>query len=67
MRAAGLKDISLIRIGRQMANILGVPQDMELVCFLPVGKAAESVKPQVKKPFEERAGRNGFGVKWNDQ
>jgi len=48
------------RIGRKMADILGVPEDMELVCFLPVGKAAESVKAPVKKPFEERAWFNGF-------
>ena len=49
------------RLGRQMADILGVPQDMELVCFLPVGKAAEAVKAPVKKPFGERAWFNGFG------
>lgn len=48
-------------IGRQMADILGVPEDMELVCFLPVGKPADAVKPPVKKPFEERAWFNGFG------
>lgn len=49
------------QIGRQMANILGVPEDMELVCFLPVGKAAETVKAPVKKPFEARAWFNGYG------
>ncbi|MBQ8617695.1 MAG: nitroreductase family protein [Clostridia bacterium] len=49
------------RIGRRMADILGVPQDMELVCFLPVGKAAEEIKAPVKKPFAERAWFNGFG------
>ena len=49
------------RIGRKMADILGVPEELELVCFLPVGKAAEKVKPPVKKPFEERAWFNGFG------
>ena len=49
------------RIGRKMADILGVPEKLELVCFLPVGKAAEAVKPPVKKPFEERAWFNGFG------
>lgn len=48
-------------IGRQMADILGVPEDTELVCFLPVGKPAEAVKPPVKKPIEERAWFNGFG------
>ena len=49
------------RIGRKMADILGVPEELELVCFLPVGKAAEEVRPPVKKPFEERAWFNGFG------
>ena len=49
------------RIGRQMADILGVPEDMELVCFLPVGKAAEPVKGPAKKPFAERAWFNGYG------
>ena len=49
------------RIGRQMADILGVPEDMELVCFLPVGKAAEPVKGPAKKPFAERAWFNGSG------
>ena len=47
-------------IGRQMADILGVPEDLELVCFLPVGKAEQTIKPPVKKPFEERAWFNGF-------
>ena len=49
------------RIGRKMADILGVPENMELVCFLPVGKAAEDVKLPVKKPFGERAWFNGYG------
>lgn len=49
------------QIGRQMADILGVPENMELVCFLPVGKAAEAVKAPVKKPFEARAWFNGYG------
>lgn len=49
------------RIGRQMADILDVPENMELVCFLPVGKAAEPVKGPAKKPFAERAWFNGYG------
>ena len=48
------------QIGRKMANILGVPENMELVCFLPIGKAKEDVVPPKKKPFEERAWFNGF-------
>lgn len=48
------------KIGTKMAHILGVPDDYELVCFLPVGRA-ESV-PQIpkKKSFEECAWFNGF-------
>ena len=49
------------QIGRQMADILGMPENMELVCFLPVGKALETVKAPAKKPFEARAWFNGFG------
>lgn len=51
------------QIGRKMADILGVPEDMELVCMLPVGHAAEAVKAPVKQAFEERAWFNGFGEK----
>ena len=48
-------------IGRKMADILGVPQEYELVCFLPVGKAEDAVKGPKKKPLSERAWINGFG------
>jgi len=48
------------RIGRQMADILGVPENMELVAYLPVGKAAEEGKRVEKLPFEERAWFNGY-------
>lgn len=48
------------RIGDKMARILGVPEEYELVCILPVGIAeAEAGKP-TKRPFEERAWFNGF-------
>ena len=49
------------QIGRKMADILGVPEDMELVCFLPVGKAADPVTRVKKKPFDQRAWFNGYG------
>lgn len=49
------------RIGDQMARILGVPEEYELVCMLPVGIAAEELRPLQKRPFEERAWLNGFG------
>lgn len=48
------------RIGRRMADILDVPQEYELVCFLPVGRAAEEPKPRTKLPFNERAWFNGY-------
>ena len=51
-------------IGKQMAEILNVPQKYELVCFLPVGIAVEPVKHPKKKPFEERAWYNGFGKRF---
>lgn len=49
------------RIGYQMQKILGVPEEYELVCFLPVGIPAEEIKAVEKKPFAERAWLNGFG------
>lgn len=48
------------RIGAQMARILQVPEDYELVCFLPVGKALEALKKPEKLPFSKRAWFNGF-------
>ncbi len=48
------------RLGRKMAEILGVPEDYELVCFLPVGVPVEGAHPAPKKPFAERAWFNGF-------
>lgn len=49
------------RIGDKMAEVLGVPDGYELVCILPVGKAAEETGFPKKKPFGERAWFNGFG------
>lgn len=48
------------RIGDQMARILGVPEEYELVCLLPVGKAAEGLKMPKKQPFQERCHYNSF-------
>ncbi len=48
-------------IGRQMADVLGVPQEYELVCYLPIGKATEATQKPVKQPFSARAWFNGFG------
>ena len=48
------------RIGRQMADALGVPEEYELVCFLPLGYPAEDVKRVSKQAFEDRARFNGW-------
>lgn len=48
------------RTGYQMAQILNVPDEYELVCFLPIGKAEEELKKVNKLSFEERAWFNGF-------
>ncbi len=49
------------RIGYQMAQILSVPDDYELVCFMPVGIAETEVTGPKKKAFEKRVWFNGFG------
>ncbi len=49
------------RIGYQMAQVLNVPDEYELVCFLPVGVAEEEPIGPMKQAFEERAWFNGFG------
>ena len=48
------------KIGEKIAKILGVPDDYELVCILPVGVAEEEPVKAKKKSFEERAWFNGF-------
>lgn len=49
------------RIGDQMARILGVPEDYELICYLPVGIPEAPGKRVQKKPLADRAWLNGFG------
>lgn len=49
------------QIGRKIADILGVPKEYDLVCYLPVGIAEEEPKGPAKKPFGQRAWFNGFG------
>lgn len=48
------------KIGFKMAQILNVPDDYELVCFLPVGIAETEPTPPRKRSFEERAWFNSF-------
>ena len=55
------------KIGRKMADILSVPKDYELVCYLPVGVADEEEKRVRKKAFGERAWFNGFGKQQAEQ
>ena len=43
------------RIGWQMQQILGVPEEYELVCFLPVGVPENPLKCVPKLPLEDRA------------
>jgi len=47
-------------IGRSMADVLGVPEGYDLVCFLPIGVAEAEPVPPRRKPFEARAWFNGF-------
>ena len=49
-------------IGRKMADILGVPEEYELVCFLPVGIGVSKPIPPKKKPMDQRAWFNGFSL-----
>lgn len=51
------------RIGRRMADALGVPEHLELVAYLPVGLPAEEGTRVQKLPFEERAWWNGYRKK----
>ena len=49
------------RIGDKMATILGVPEEYELIAYLPVGIPEAPGKRVRKKPLSERAWFNGFG------
>lgn len=49
------------RIGDKMAAILGVPEDYELIAYLPVGIPEAPGKRVRKKPLADRAWFNGFG------
>lgn len=51
------------RICDKMAQILNVPDEYELVCFLPIGIPEEDIKAPKKRAFEERAWFNGFNNK----
>ena len=44
-----------------MSAVLGVPQEYDLVCYLPVGRPDRTVHGPAKQQFEERAWFNAFG------
>ena len=46
-------------IASKMAAILGVPDGLDLVCFLPIGIPEDAPRPPKKLPFSERAWFNG--------
>lgn len=48
------------RLCDKMAAVLNVPEEYDLVCFLPIGIADEAIKLPEKLPFEERAWFNSF-------
>ncbi|MBQ3488061.1 MAG: nitroreductase family protein [Clostridia bacterium] len=54
------------RIGQRMARILGVPENHELICVLPVGVAVSAPTSPKKKPVSERAWFNGFRTDGED-
>lgn len=48
------------KINEKMAEILNVPNDYELVCFLPIGVPESAPLLPKKKAFQERAWFNSF-------
>lgn len=51
------------RICDKIASILGVPDEYDVVCVLPVGKATDDFHAPSKKSFSERVKFNHFGDK----
>ena len=49
------------RICDKMSAVLGVSQEYDLVCYLPVGRPDRTVHGPAKQRFEERAWFNAFG------
>jgi len=50
-------------IREKMSAALGIPDDYELVAYLPFGVPEEAGPRAKKKPFEQRAWFNGFGLR----
>ena len=49
------------RIGDRIAKILNVPDNYDLICILPIGKAESEPTLPKKKDFKDRAWFNTFG------
>ena len=49
------------RICDKIAAVLGVPDEYDVVCILPVGKALDDFHAPSKRSFAERVKFNGFG------
>ena len=49
------------RICDKIAAVLGVPDEYDVVCILPVGKALDDFHAPSKRSFAERVMFNGFG------
>lgn len=45
----------------QMAELLGVPEDLQIVVYLPIGIPAGTVQSAPKIAFEERVSFNAYG------
>lgn len=48
------------KIGKNIAKVLNVPDDYDLVCILPIGVPDEDIKIVDKKSFDERAWFNSY-------
>ena len=48
------------KICDRIASVLGVPDEYNVVCILPVGKALDDFHAPSKKSFNERVRHNGF-------
>ncbi|WP_125144292.1 nitroreductase family protein [Clostridium transplantifaecale] len=46
---------------RKMAELLGVPEDLNVAVYMPIGIPASTVPAAKKKTFEERAWFNRYG------
>ena len=49
------------RLCDQMANVLGVPEGYDLVCYLPIGRSVHEPRGPKKDAFEDHAWFNAFG------